>query len=398
MSTDFSKPVVTDGYATLLPGIVTALQDLARGLEPTLTGVSTNVPTGAVRWNAGTSLWERYNGSSWPALAATYGISISGSAGTAGTATNLAGGAAGGIPYQTGAGATAQLGAGVAGSVLTSGGAGAPTWTTQAAMTVGTASTANALNTSNAYTVNGITSTGPVVLPGSSTCAIRAGTGDGASATVYNVAIQSWWGIGFRDYQNLNTVQAWIDCRTGTFSGNGGFVGPGTGLTGTASSLTSGAATNLAGGSNGTIPYQSAAGTSQQLAAGTAGQVLQSNGAAAPSWVNSPNVVYSTATTPLNANGVSYVVTHSFGLTPVDCVLEITCLTAEGGYAVGDVITDPSPWNGTTPSQTTIWKNATQCGKPIPAGYQLVILNKSTGVGTTATLANWSWRFRMRKA
>ena len=43
-------------------------------------------------------------------------------------------------------------------------------------------------------------------------------------------------------------------------------------------------ATNLAGGSNGTIPYQSASGTTQMLAAGTSGQVLTSNGAAAPTW------------------------------------------------------------------------------------------------------------------
>jgi hypothetical protein len=45
------------------------------------------------------------------------------------------------------------------------------------------------------------------------------------------------------------------------------------------------AATNLAGGSNGTVPYQSAAGTTQMLAVGTAGQVLQTNGAGAPTWV-----------------------------------------------------------------------------------------------------------------
>ena len=43
-------------------------------------------------------------------------------------------------------------------------------------------------------------------------------------------------------------------------------------------------ATNLAGGSNGTIPYQSAAGTTQMLAVGTAGQLLQTNGAGAPTW------------------------------------------------------------------------------------------------------------------
>ena len=51
---------------------------------------------------------------------------------------------------------------------------------------------------------------------------------------------------------------------------------------GTATTATT--ATNLAGGSNGTIPYQSASGTTQMLAVGTAGQLLQTNGAGAPSW------------------------------------------------------------------------------------------------------------------
>jgi len=52
---------------------------------------------------------------------------------------------------------------------------------------------------------------------------------------------------------------------------------------GSATSATT--ATNLASGSNGTIPYQSASGTTQMLAVGTSGQVLQTNGAGAPSWV-----------------------------------------------------------------------------------------------------------------
>ena len=58
----------------------------------------------------------------------------------------------------------------------------------------------------------------------------------------------------------------------------------GTGAT-SLSGITTGTATNLAGGSNGTIPYQSASGTTQMLAVGTAGQVLQTNGAGAPTWV-----------------------------------------------------------------------------------------------------------------
>jgi hypothetical protein len=44
-------------------------------------------------------------------------------------------------------------------------------------------------------------------------------------------------------------------------------------------------ATNIAGGSAGTIPYQTAADTTAMLGVGTAGQVLQTNGAGAPTWV-----------------------------------------------------------------------------------------------------------------
>ena len=44
-------------------------------------------------------------------------------------------------------------------------------------------------------------------------------------------------------------------------------------------------AINIAGGSVGTIPYQTASDTTAMLAVGTAGQVLQTNGAAAPTWV-----------------------------------------------------------------------------------------------------------------
>jgi hypothetical protein len=50
------------------------------------------------------------------------------------------------------------------------------------------------------------------------------------------------------------------------------------------SSLTAGAATNLAGGAASQIPYQSGSGTTVFLANGSAGQVLLSNGASAPSW------------------------------------------------------------------------------------------------------------------
>ncbi|MFH1619972.1 MAG: hypothetical protein ABIG11_08720 [bacterium] len=44
-------------------------------------------------------------------------------------------------------------------------------------------------------------------------------------------------------------------------------------------------ASNLAGGANGSIPYQTGAGATSMLGAGTAGYLLQTNGAAVPTWV-----------------------------------------------------------------------------------------------------------------
>lgn len=71
---------------------------------------------------------------------------------------------------------------------------------------------------------------------------------------------------------------------------------------------TSSTATNLAGGSNGTIPYQSAAGTTQMLAVGTSGQVLQTNGVGAPSWVT-PSAG---AVSLISSVNIANVQTHNF--------------------------------------------------------------------------------------
>jgi hypothetical protein len=80
---------------------------------------------------------------------------------------------------------------------------------------------------------------------------IQNGTGDGASFTVYNTAIHSHWGIGFRDYQDLTTVKAYIDCRSGNIGTSGSFVGNLSGNAATAT--TAGALQGLTSGANGSI-------------------------------------------------------------------------------------------------------------------------------------------------
>jgi len=81
--------------------------------------------------------------------------------GSATTATNLASGAAGSVPYQTGAGATSMLALGTNGYVLTAG-ASAPAYVAQSTLSVGTATDAtNATNTA----VTEDTSTAVAVYP-----------------------------------------------------------------------------------------------------------------------------------------------------------------------------------------------------------------------------------------
>jgi len=62
--------------------------------------------------------------------AVSYWKNVASSTVSVGTATNLAGGGAGYIPYQSGAGATSFVSAGTTGQVLTSNGTSAPTWST----------------------------------------------------------------------------------------------------------------------------------------------------------------------------------------------------------------------------------------------------------------------------
>lgn len=62
---------------------------------------------------------------------------------------------------------------------------------------------------------------GTIGIPGTGTNQIKAGTGDGASFTTYNMRIRSWWGIGFTDYQDLNTATVYIDTRSGLVGASG---------------------------------------------------------------------------------------------------------------------------------------------------------------------------------
>ena len=249
----------------------------------------------------------------WP----TFNQNTTGNAATATlatTATNLAGGATGSLPYQSAAGTTAMLAAGSNGQVLTLS-SGLPSWATPTAGTVtsvgftgGIISVANA-TTTPALTVAG-TSGGIVYFSSATTWAssgalsanalvIGGGAGVAPSTITTGTGVVTALGVAVGS--------------AGAFVVNGGALGTPssgtltnvtglpltTGVTGTlpiANGGTNSTATATAGGA--------AYGTGTAYAftaAGTAGQVLTSNGTSAPTWQANINGITIADDTTTNA-------------------------------------------------------------------------------------------------
>jgi hypothetical protein len=152
-----------------------------------------------------------------------------------GTATNLAGGATGSLPYQSAASTTTFLSLGSLGQVMTAGGSG-PTYVAQSTLTAG-AATNLAGGAANRFPYQ-----------------------TGAGATTFLAAPTVAGSVILWDGSNL-----------------GWALGP-----------ASSSAANLAGGGNYTVVYQSSVGTTAYLTNGTTGQLLTANSSGAPAWTAAP--------------------------------------------------------------------------------------------------------------
>ena len=132
-----------------------------------------------------------------------------------------------------------------------------------------------------------------------------------------------------------------------TITANTQFTGAGTGLTGTATSLSIGGnaatatsattATNLAGGATGSVPYQTSSGTTTFLAAGTDGFVLKLN-AGVPTWAASTSGTVTSVGGTGTVSGISLsgTVTSSGNLT-LGGTLDLTAPPAIGGTTANTI-------------------------------------------------------------
>ena len=79
---NWANPTLTSNYVNFVTEVRDRDIDAARQFDPSNTTAS-NLPTGTIRWNSNTINWERWNGTAWAALSASYAISITGNAATA---------------------------------------------------------------------------------------------------------------------------------------------------------------------------------------------------------------------------------------------------------------------------------------------------------------------------
>jgi hypothetical protein len=79
---NWNNPVLTSTYADLVNLLKARDESAMTQMRSSLTA-DTNIPTNTIRWNDTTYKWESWNGTAWVALAATYGINISGNAASA---------------------------------------------------------------------------------------------------------------------------------------------------------------------------------------------------------------------------------------------------------------------------------------------------------------------------
>jgi len=245
---------------------------------------------------------------------------------TIGTATNLAGGTAGATPYQTGAGATTFLSLGTTNYVLTAG-ASAPQYVAQSTLSVGTATNlaGGAANRIAYQTGAGATSFAPAPTTSNYVLTWNGTTIDWASVpTVTSAGNLVGGAAGDIVYQSATNVSAFLsDIAVGNALISGGVgVAPSYGKIGLTTHV-SGTLPNTNGGTGQSgaftqygITYASSTTALATSSAGTSTTVLHGNASGAPTFGAVSLTADVSGTLPIANGGTNSTATPTAGTVP----------------------------------------------------------------------------------
>ena len=239
-----------------------------------------------------------------------------GSSNSSNTATNIAGGTAGQVPYQTGAGVTSFYGPGTSGQILVSGGTGAPVYTNTSSIYVGRAVDADKWSTARTITFTGDT-TGTFTIDGSANVsnvnlAIQPNSvALGANTTGDYVATGATSGFGLSGSTTGENQTFTVASNATSTNANSTLVfrdGSGNFSAGTITASLTGVsttATNIAGGDIDQLPIQSATGITTFITTSSlyVGRSVTTDNVNEVFLTTSSNTVLNTSTTFVFASG-----------------------------------------------------------------------------------------------
>jgi hypothetical protein len=217
------------------------------------------------------------------------------SAGSADKATSLFGGSAGVLPYQDASGSTKFTVVGVSGELLQSQGNSTPTWVKASNLSVASAGSAGSADKST-----NLSGGSAGVLP-------YQDATDSTKFTVVGVSGELLQSQG-------NSTPTWVKASNLSVASAG-------------SAGSADKSTNLSGGSAGLVPYQDATDSTKFTVVGLSGELLQSQGTGAPTWVKASNLSVASAGSADKSTNLSG---GSAGLVPYQDATDSTKFTVVG--------------------------------------------------------------------
>ena len=362
--------------------------------SPTLVTPVLGTPTSG-NFSTGTFTWPTFNQN------------------TTGYAASLAGGAAGSIPYQSATNATTFLAAGTDGQILSLA-AGLPVWINNAVGTVTSVATAG---TVNGITLTGgpITTTGTITLGGTLDLSSPPAIGGTTANTVRGTTITATSSFVGTNFDAAGSGGGDLRTSGGTPClqwGGGG--GTNVTINGAINMNGAGAAIQISPTSSGTVTINpNGASTMNNVAiggttplagtftdfrvnntislagsTGTAGYLIQSNGASAPTWVNPASLTVSAAATATNATNAANVGIVD-DTTTATTVYPVWANSTSGNQALETSSTKFSFVPSTGTLSATVFSGAgtslTGTASSLTAGAVANALTAGTGLTATAT-------------